>query len=77
MYHYFEILSERTKEYRRFNAVGSQITIRFTPPSDTTDPVSHFVGSVNELFENVLRSSSENDMVGITIKTKRIKTTKR
>src|SRR5215510_10290731 len=35
MYHHFDILSERMREYRRFNATGTQITVRLRPPTDT------------------------------------------
>jgi hypothetical protein len=38
------------------------------PPSDATDLVSHFLDSVNELFEYALRDCSDSDMVGITIR---------
>ena len=38
----FVILSESTKQYRRFNAVGTQLTVRLTPPTDHSNPVRHF-----------------------------------
>ena len=39
------------------------------PPEDnTTDPVSHFLASVNDLFEHALQGVSDSDMVGITIR---------
>jgi hypothetical protein len=40
--------------------------MRLLPPSDDTDPVTHFLASV-ELFEYALRDCSDSDMVGITI----------
>jgi hypothetical protein len=74
MYHHFKILSKRVKEYRSFNAVGYQIRVSIKPPSDIeTNLVSHFLASMNELFEQVLQSSSVGYTVGVTIKTKRIK----
>jgi len=36
-------------------------------PSDNSDPVGHFLASVNELFEYALQDVSDSDMVGITI----------
>jgi len=44
MVHRFEIDGEITRQYRRFNVVGTQITMHLLPPSDDddTDPVGHF-----------------------------------
>jgi hypothetical protein len=64
----FTIDGEINRQYRRFNTVGTQLTIRLLPPSDATDPVTHFLASVNELFGYALRDSSDSDMVGITIR---------
>jgi len=63
----FTIDDEITRLYRRFGAVGTQLTIRLLPPSDDDDPVNHFVNSVNDLFDYALQNVSDNDMVGITI----------
>jgi hypothetical protein len=55
----FEILDVKTREYKRFNAVGTQLTVRLNPPSkdDTPpDPITHFLASVNELFEYALQN---------------------
>ena len=41
--------------------------LRLLPPSDATDPVSHFLASLNDLFRHALQNLSESDMVGITI----------
>jgi hypothetical protein len=40
MYHHFEVLSERTKEYRRFNVTGTLLTALLHPPNNDTDSVS-------------------------------------
>jgi len=40
-----------TRQYRWFNDVGTQITVRLLPPSNNVDPVSHFLASVNDLIE--------------------------
>jgi hypothetical protein len=64
----FTIDGEINRQYRRFNTVGTQLTIRLLPPSDATDPVAHFLESVNELFEYALRDCSDSEMVGITIR---------
>ena len=63
----FDILDRDTRQYRRFNAVGRQLTVRLNPPTDASDPVSHFLASVNDLFENVLSDVGDSEMVGITI----------
>jgi hypothetical protein len=64
----FEISSEINRQNRRFNAAGTQLTVRLQPPKPEENPVNHFLASVNELFEYVLRDSSDSDMVGITIR---------
>jgi len=65
----FTIEEEQTKQYRRFNARGTQLTARLLPPPEGEDsnPMSHFVDSVTELFEHALRDLEDSDMVGITI----------
>jgi hypothetical protein len=69
MYQHFNIVSERTKEYRRFNAAGKQITVRLNTPSDSeTNPVNYFLTSVNQLFEYALQNLGDGDMVGLTIR---------
>jgi len=64
----FEIDDTVKIQYRRYNAVGTQITARILPPADNSDPVGHFLASVNELFEYALQDVSDSDMVGITIR---------
>jgi hypothetical protein len=64
----FTIDDEINRQYRRFNTMGTQLTVRLLPPSDDTDPVTHFLTSVNDLFEYALRDCSDSDMVGITIR---------
>jgi len=65
----FEILEVQTREYRRFNTRGTQWKVRFNPPPETSlrDPVTHYVDSVNNLFDDVLEDVGDADMVGITI----------
>jgi hypothetical protein len=62
----FEIIEVQTREYRRFNTRGTQWKVRLNPPPETSlpDPVTHFVDTVNNLFDHVL---DDADMVGITI----------
>jgi len=67
MAHRFEIDDTIGRQYRRYNAVGTQLTVRLLPAADKIDPVGHFLDSVNELFEYALQDMSESDMVGITI----------
>ena len=63
----FEIDDTIRREYRRHNAVVTQLTFRILTPSDNSDPVGHFLASVNELFEYAMQDVSDSDMVGITI----------
>ena len=63
----FEIMDTNTRRYRRYNAVGRQLTVRLIPPSNNSDPVAHFLASVNDLFEHVLRDVDDSDMVGMII----------
>jgi len=55
------------RQYKRYNAVGTQLTVQFLNPSDNSDPVGYFLASVNDLFEYALQDVSDSDMVGITI----------
>jgi hypothetical protein len=65
----FTVEDESNREYRRFNTVGTQLTVRLAPPpeEDGIDPVTHFLNSMTELFEYSLRNSNDSDMVGISI----------
>ena len=63
----FEVLHKITREYRRYNAVGRQLAVRLIPPSDNSNPVAHFLASVNDLFEHTLRDVDDSDKAGITI----------
>jgi len=66
----FTIEEEQTRQYRRFNAQGTQLTVRLLPPpegEEDPDPMSHFLDSVTELFEYMLRDFEDSDMIGITI----------
>jgi len=66
----FTIKEEQTREYRRLNAQGMQLTVRLLlPPEGEEDPnpMSHFIDSVTELFEYALRDLEDSDMIGIAI----------
>jgi hypothetical protein len=65
----FKIDRELTRQYRRFNAMGTELTLRFLPPSDEDgiDLKSHFITSVNKMIIYALRNCEDSDMVGITI----------
>jgi hypothetical protein len=65
----FTIDGEISRQYRRFNAVGTQLTVCLMPPNEGEDlnPISHFLASVTDLFEYALRNCDDSDMVGITI----------
>jgi hypothetical protein len=65
----FTIDGEINRQYSRFNAVGTQLTVRLVPPQEGEDsnPMSHFLTSVFDLFEYALQNCDDSDMVGITI----------
>ena len=48
----FTIDSEKHRQYRHFNAVGTELTVRMLPPvqGDASDALTHFQASVNDLF---------------------------
>ena len=59
---------ETTRQYRRFNATGTQLSVRLLPPPlPDTDPITHFLVGMLDLFEYALGNCSESDMVGVTI----------
>jgi hypothetical protein len=66
----FSVDSEISRQYRCFNATGTQLTVRLLPPPDdveNTDPMSHFVASMNDLIDYALRDFADSDMVGLSI----------
>jgi len=65
----FTIDSEINRQYKRFNAMVTKLTVRLLPPSEGQDsnPMSHFFASVSDLFEYALKNCDDSDMVGITI----------
>ena len=62
-----EIEDTITRQYRRFGATGTRLVVRLLPPYDPTDPVSHFLANLNDLFRHALQNLKESDMVGLTI----------
>ena len=58
----FEIDDTITRRYKRFNATGTQLIARLLPPSnDNEDPVSHFLASVDDLFNHALQNVSDSE----------------
>ena len=47
--------------------MDTHLVVRLLPPYDTTDPVSHFLATLNNLFPHKFKNLSECDMVGITL----------
>ena len=48
--------------------IGTQLTVLLNPPTDPeTNPMDHFLTSVNDLFEHALQDVRDADMVGIAI----------
>jgi len=66
----FLIVDEITRQYGRFNVVGTQFTVRPLPPSDEdqSDTTSHFLDSVTHPCEHVLRNCNNLDVVGFSIR---------
>ena len=63
----FKIDGEIKRQYRRFNAIGTELTVRLSShPENEPNPMSQFKASVTELIEYVLRGSQDSDMVGLT-----------
>jgi len=63
----FELDDTIRRQFRRYNAVGTQLTAHLLPPADNSDAGGHFLAGVNELFDYALQDVSDSDMVGITI----------
>ena len=70
----FEIFEGQSRVYSRFHTRGTQWKVRLNPPplvSETSpalpEPVSHFIDSVNYLFDHVLEDVGDAELVGITI----------
>jgi hypothetical protein len=65
----FTIDGEINRQYKRFNAMVTQLTVRLLPPSEgeESNPMPHFLASVSDLLEYALQNCDDSDMVGITI----------
>jgi hypothetical protein len=65
----FTIDSQTDRQYNRFNATGTELTVRLLPSAveDNSDAIRHFQASVIDLFQYALRNCADSDMVGITI----------
>jgi hypothetical protein len=65
----FEKLNENRREYRRFNAIGTQLTVRLNPqPEPGINPVYLFLSGMNELFEHPLPGARDSDMIAVAIR---------
>src|SRR5215510_12216518 len=47
MFHRFNIVSEHVRQYRRFNATGTQITVRLNPPTELSQSITSPEGDIN------------------------------
>ena len=65
----FTIDSESNRQYRRFNAAGTELIVRLLPPAlqDNSDAITHFQASVKDLCDYALRDVNDSDILGITI----------
>jgi hypothetical protein len=66
----FTIDDEITRQYRRFNAVGAELTVLLLLPAVgyDSDTITHFQSSVTDLFDYALRNCNDSDMVGLMIR---------
>jgi hypothetical protein len=63
----FSIDDEISSQKRRFNATGTQRTLRLLPPPDDNgvestnpiDPMTHFVSSINDIFQYALKKFAD------------------
>jgi len=62
----FTVDGEINRQYSHFNATGTQLSLRLLPPPPDSNPVTHFLDSMSDLFEYALRNCNESDMVGVT-----------
>jgi len=62
----YEKMDRNTRQYRWYNVLERQITLRLKHPSCNTNTVAHFPGSRNDLIEHALRDIDDSDMVGMT-----------
>ena len=58
---------ESTRRYSRFNATGTQLTVRLLQTPPNSDPITHFLDSMFDMFEYALGNSDGSDMVDVTI----------
>jgi hypothetical protein len=63
----FTVDGEINIQYRHFNATGTQLSVRILPPPPDSNPLTHFLDSMFDLFEYALRNYNEFDMVGVRI----------
>jgi len=63
----FTVDGEINRQYSRLNGTGTQLSVRLLPPPPDSNPVTHFLDSMSDLFEYALRNCNESDMVGVTI----------
>ena len=63
----FEIEDTITRRFSRCSAPRTQLVVRLLPPSYSTDPVSHFLASLNDIFRYALQNPSESNTVEIPI----------
>jgi len=63
----FERMDVNTRLYRRYNAVGRQITLHLIPSSDKTKREAYFQASVEDLIGHAFHEVDDSAMVGLTI----------
>ena len=69
----FTIDSETDRQYSRFNARGTELTVRLLPPAvgDNQDAITNFQATVHDLFDYALRNV-DSDMAGLQYITRSI-----
>jgi len=65
----FTIDSETNRQYSRFNARGTELTVRLLQPAleDNPEAITHFQASVDDFFVYALSNVGDSGRVGVTI----------
>jgi hypothetical protein len=63
----YEISSEIHRRYRHFNAMVTELIVHPLPPTDSdgTDPMTHFIDTINEILGNAMHDRDDSVMVGL------------
>lgn len=64
----YDVVTEVVGEYRLFEVIGTQHTVRYiTQTKANTNRVINFLARVNDLFEHAVQDVTDGDMVCMAI----------